>query len=118
DFAGVPSQNLFSGSVVFSPPHHPVRLDDPSSWWSYVEGANWKHPEGSNSTITDRQKHPVVQVGYNDAVAYCSWERKRLPTEAQFEYAARGGLDRKPYAWGDAFLPNGRHMANTFQGHF
>ena len=80
--------------------------------------ANWRHPEGPASDIKNRMNHPVVEIAYQDAVAYCKWAGKRLPTEAEFEFASRGGLDRKRYVWGDEFMPGGKHMANTFQGHF
>ena len=109
---------LVAGSVVFSPPAHPVALNNQFQWWNYVSGANWRHPEGPKSDITGRMNHPVVHIAYEDAVAYCNWAGKRLPTEAEFEFASRGGLDRKHYAWGDEFMPSGKHMANTFQGHF
>jgi sulfatase modifying factor 1 len=109
---------LVAGSVVFSPPGHAVALDNQFQWWNYVAGANWRHPEGPKSDITGRMNHPVVHIAYEDAVAYCNWAGKRLPTEAEFEFASRGGLDRKRYAWGDEFMPGGKHMANTFQGHF
>ena len=109
---------LIAGSVVFSPPGHAVALDNQFQWWSYVPGANWRHPEGPKSDINGRMNHPVVHIAYEDAVAYCNWAGKRLPTEAEFEFASRGGLDRKRYAWGDEFMPDGKHMANTFQGHF
>lgn len=118
DFPGAPPENLVAGSVVFSPPDHPVSLGDHMQWWSYVKGANWRHPQGPRSDLKGKDKHPVVHVAYRDAEAYCKWQGKRLPTEAEFEYAERGGLDRKSYAWGDEFKPNGRFMANTFQGHF
>lgn len=118
DFPGAPPENLVAGSVVFSPPAHPVALNDHSQWWSYVKGANWRHPQGPNSDLKEKEKHPVVHVAYKDAEAYCKWQGKRLPTEAEFEYAERGGLDRKRYAWGDEFKPGGRFMANTFQGRF
>jgi formylglycine-generating enzyme required for sulfatase activity len=118
DFPGAPPQNLVAGSVVFSPPAHPVKLHDHFQWWSYVQGANWRHPEGPKSSIKNRSRYPVVHIAYEDAVAYAKWAEKRLPTEAEFEFAARGGLDRKPYAWGDEFRPAGQFMVNTFQGHF
>jgi len=110
--------NLIAGSVVFTPPKTEVPLDNHFRWWSYVEGADWRHPNGPDSTIHTRAKHPVVHIAYEDAVAYCTWRGARLPTEAEFEFASRGGLDRKRYDWGDELMPNGKHMANTFQGHF
>ncbi len=118
DYPGAPPENLVAGSVVFTPPDHPVPLNDQFQWWSYVKGANWKHPGGPNTSLTGKERHPVVHIAYKDADAYCKWEGKRLPTEAEFEFAERGGLDRKKYAWGDQFMPNGKAMANTFQGHF
>ncbi|HEY6307902.1 MAG TPA: formylglycine-generating enzyme family protein [Candidatus Angelobacter sp.] len=118
DFPTAPKENLVAGSVVFSPPDHAVPLNNELQWWSYIKGADWRHPEGPGSDIKDRMKHPVVQVAYDDAVAYCKWSGRRLPTEAEFEFASRGGLDRKPYDWGDTLMPGGKHMANTFQGHF
>jgi formylglycine-generating enzyme required for sulfatase activity len=118
DFPGAPPENLVAGSVVFSPPDHPVKLNDHFQWWNYVKGANWRQPEGPNSTIKDRGNYPVVHIALEDALAYAKWAGKRLPTEAEFEFAARGGLDRKPYPWGDELKPGGKFMANTFQGHF
>lgn len=118
DYPQALPERLVAGSVVFSPPDHPVGLDNHFRWWSYVPGANWRHPVGPGSDIKDRMNHPVVHIAYDDAVAYCKWAGKRLPTEAEFEFASRGGLDRKRYAWGDEFMPGGKHMANTFQGHF
>jgi formylglycine-generating enzyme required for sulfatase activity len=118
DFPGAPPENLVAGSVVFTPPSHPVKLHDHFQWWSYVDGASWRHPEGPTSGIKDRGNHPVVDIAYEDAAAYAKWAGKRLPTEAEFEFAQRGGLDRKPYAWGDEFKPGGQFMANTFQGIF
>ena len=118
DFPGAPPENLVAGSVVFSPPDHPVKLNNHFQWWSYVKGANWRHPEGPQSNIKNRVKYPVVHIAYEDALAYAKWAGKRLPTEAEFEFAQRGGLDRKPYAWGNELKPDGKFMANTFQGHF
>ncbi|MEH7332013.1 formylglycine-generating enzyme family protein [Neobacillus drentensis] len=87
-------------------------------WWLVVDGANWRHPEGPDSTFEDRLDHPVVHVSWNDAIAYCNWAGKRLPTEAEWEFAARGGLEQKKYAWGDELLPNGQYYANIWQGQF
>lgn len=118
DFPGAPPENLLAGAVVFSPPLHPVPLNDHYQWWSYVPAANWKHPEGPNSNLKGHEEYPVVDVAYEDAEAYAKWVGKRLPTEAEWEFAARGGLSGKPFVWGDEFRPKGRWMANTFQGHF
>lgn len=118
DFPGVPEDKLVPGSVVFTPPSHPVRLDDYSQWWSYVAGANWRHPDGPASTINGLESHPVVHVAFEDAIAYAKWAGKRLPTEAEFEFAARGALDRNLYPWGNELKPAGRVPANIWEGHF
>ena len=117
-FPGAPPENLVAGSVVFSPPDHPVPLNNHYQWWSYVKGANWRHPEGPQSSLKGRGRYPVVHIAYEDALAYAKWARKRLPTEAEWVFAARGGLAGKPYVWGDDFRPHGKWMANTYQGQF
>jgi formylglycine-generating enzyme len=118
DFPGAPPENLVAGSVVFAAPDHPVPLDNYLAWWSYVKGANWRHPTGPGSDIKGKDNYPVVHISYDDAKAYAKWAGKRLPTEAEWEFAARGGLTGKPFVWGDTFRPNNKNMANTFQGHF
>lgn len=118
DYPGAPPENLVAGSVVFAPPDHPVSLDNHLQWWTYVRGANWRHPFGPGSSIAGKSNYPVVHIAWEDAVAYAKWAGKRLPTEAEWEFAARGGLAGKPYVWGDEFRPHGKWMANTFEGHF
>ncbi len=118
DFPQVPPEKLVPGSLVFTPPKEDVGLDNPYVWWRFVPGANWRHPEGPDSSIADRMDHPVVHVCWHDAVAYAAWAGKRLPTEAEWEFASRGGLAEKIYCWGDELLVNGRWMANIWQGRF
>jgi formylglycine-generating enzyme required for sulfatase activity len=109
---------LTAGSAVFVPPARPVATTDPFLWWSYVPGADWRRPLGADSSITGLEDHPVVHVAFEDAEAYARWAGKRLPTEAEWECAARGGVDRAPYAWGEELAPGGRMMANYWQGRF
>lgn len=109
---------LQPGSMVFTPPAMPVMLNDYSQWWSWVIGADWKHPEGPGSSIEGRDNYPVVHIAYEDAEAFAKWAGKRLPTEAEFEFAARDGKDGECYAWGDELNPQGKYLANYFQGSF
>jgi len=109
---------LVPGSLVFTPPSHAVSLENINAWWQWTPHANWQHPLGPHSDLTGLEKHPVVHVSYEDAAAYAEWVGKRLPTEAEWEYASRGGLVNKRFSWGDEFKPHGKHMANTFQGDF
>ncbi len=118
EFPGAPPENLVAGSTVFAPTPSPVALNNYFQWWSYVHGANWRHPTGPDSDLTGREKQPVVQIAYEDAVAYAKWAGKRLPTEAEWEFAARGGKAGWLYAWGNTLKPESKFQANIDQGSF
>jgi sulfatase modifying factor 1 len=118
DFPGADPALLVPGSLVFHPTEGPVDLRDYRNWWSYVPGACWTRPNGPGSSLGGRERHPVVHVAYEDAEAYTAWAGKSLPTEAEWEFAARGGLEGAIFVWGDEFAPKGRMMANTWQGEF
>jgi sulfatase modifying factor 1 len=118
DYPDAPAEELAPGGLVFTPTNGPVPLDKHLRWWRVIQGADWRHPEGPQSDLKGREKHPVVQVAWEDAVAYAAWAGRRLPTEAEFEFAARGGLEGKKYVWGDELKPDGKWMANIWQGAF
>nr|WP_089219829.1 formylglycine-generating enzyme family protein [Sphingomonas laterariae] len=118
DYPGILPEMIRAGSLVFTPPPGPIPLHDPFAWWSFTFDADWRRPLGPGSTIDGIEDHPVVHIAYADAVAYAAWAGKLLPTEAQWEYAARGGLDGRDYAWGDELEAGGRHHANVWQGQF
>lgn len=113
-----PEENLVPGSLVFTPPSYAVSLEDYSLWWSFRPDANWKGPDGPESSIEGKSSHPVVHIAYDDALAFAVWAGKRLPTEAEWEFASRGGVDSERYSWGKEYRPQGKYMANTFQGVF
>ncbi len=118
DFPGVPAENLVPGSGVFTPPAHAVSLNDPLQWWKYMPGASWQHPLGKESGISGKDNEPVVQVCYEDALAFARWAGKRLPTEAEWEYAAQGNHPGQKYYWGNELKPAGKWQANIYQGNF
>ena len=116
DYPGAPPENLQPGSLVFTPTSGPVDLRHLSQWWAWTPGASWRHPTGPSSSVKRLGDHPVVHVGHEDVAAYAAWAGMALPTEAEWEYAARGGLDAKPFTWGEEARPDGRIMANTWDG--
>jgi sulfatase modifying factor 1 len=118
DYPGALPDMLFAGSLVFTQPPGPVDLRDLTNWWHFIRGADWRHPTGPDSSLDGLDGHPVVHVSYADAAAFAAWAGKALPTEAEWERAARGGLDGAEFAWGDELMPDGRPMANTWQGTF
>ena len=118
DYPDADPELLVPGSLVFRRTAGPVDLRDYRNWWTWMPGADWRHPEGPGSNVGGRERHPVTHVAHADATAYAEWAGKSLPNEAEWEYAARGGLDGAIFTWGDEFAPKGRMMANTWQGEF
>src|ERR1700743_3176058 len=118
DYPGARPEMIYAGSLVFAPPPRVTNLRDWSQWWTFMKGADWRHPYGPKRNINVLDSHPVVHVSFADAEAYAKWAGKELPTEAEWEFAARGGLDGQEFAWGSALNPGGTQMANTWQGNF
>jgi sulfatase modifying factor 1 len=118
DFPGVPADKIVPGSAVFTPTPTRVSLDDPLQWWNYTPGANWAQPEGKGSSLKGRENYPAIHISYEDAEAYARWAGKRLPTEAEWEFAAQGGKGNHTYYWGDVLKPGDKWVANIYQGSF
>lgn len=118
EFPGAPVENLQPGSMLFQKRTRPVDLRDYRNWWAWVPGTSWRHPLGPDSSLKGIGRHPVVHLAYEDAEAYARWAGKELPTEAEWEFGARGGLEDKKFTWGDEELPDGKAMTNSWQGEF